>query len=98
MSVAAHASETRPVLASTAMNWRCLSLLRPSARCLRGRSESRSSSKRLRTIAVVERLQDLLRDYRGRFQTARRSALMLRIIDLAFERPVRSISDFAEAL
>lgn len=39
------------------------------------------------TIAVVER-----------FQTARRSALMLRIIDLAFERPVRSISDFAEAL
>ncbi|WBY07192.1 Fic family protein [Sphingomonas sp. 7/4-4] len=50
------------------------------------------------TIAVVERLQDLQRDYRERFQTARRSALMLRIIDLAFERPVRSISDFAEAL
>ncbi len=50
------------------------------------------------TIAVVERLQDLQRAYRDRFQTARRSALMLRIIDLAFERPVRSISDFAEAL
>ncbi len=50
------------------------------------------------TIAVVERLQDLQRAYRERFQTARRSALMLRIIDLAFERPVRSISDFAEAL
>jgi Fic family protein len=50
------------------------------------------------TIAVVERLQDLQREYRERFQTARRSALMLRIIDLAFERPVRSISDFAEAL
>jgi len=50
------------------------------------------------TIAVVERLQDLQRDYRARFQTARRSALMLRIIDLAFERPVRSITDFAEAL
>lgn len=50
------------------------------------------------TIAVVERLQDLQRVYRERFQTARRSALMLRIIDLAFERPVRSISDFAEAL
>lgn len=50
------------------------------------------------TISVVERLQDLQRDYRGRFQTARRSALMLRIIDLAFERPVRSISDFADAL
>ena len=50
------------------------------------------------TIAVVERLQDLQRDYRGRFQTARRSALMLRIVDLAFERPVRSITDFAEAL
>ena len=50
------------------------------------------------TIAVVERMQDLQRAYRERFQTARRSALMLRIIDLAFERPVRSISDFAEAL
>ena len=50
------------------------------------------------TIAVVERLQDLQRNYRERFQTARRSALMLRIIDLAFERPVRSISDFADAL
>jgi Fic family protein len=50
------------------------------------------------TISVVERLQDLQRSYRDRFQTARRSALMLRIIDLAFERPVRSISDIAEAL
>ncbi len=50
------------------------------------------------TISVVERLQDLQREYRDRFQTARRSTLMLRIIDLAFERPVRSISDFAEAL
>ncbi|KQT35081.1 hypothetical protein ASG29_02850 [Sphingomonas sp. Leaf412] len=50
------------------------------------------------TIAVVERLQDLQRDYRDRFQTARRSALMLRIIDLAFEQPVRSITNIAEAL
>ena len=50
------------------------------------------------TIAVVERLQDLQRAYRERFQTARRSALMLRIIDLAFERPVRSMSDIADAL
>ena len=50
------------------------------------------------TIATVERLQDLQRAYRARFQTARRSALMLSIIDLAFERPVRSISDFAEVL
>lgn len=50
------------------------------------------------TISVVERLQDLQREYRERFQTARRSALMLRIVDLAFERPVRSVSDFAEAL
>jgi Fic family protein len=50
------------------------------------------------TIAVVERLQDLQGEYRERFQTARRSALMLRIIDLAFERPVRPISDFVEAL
>jgi Fic family protein len=50
------------------------------------------------TIAVVERLQDIQRGYRERFQTARRSALMLRIIDLAFEQPVRSISNIAEAL
>ena len=50
------------------------------------------------TIAVVERLQDLQAQYRDRFQTARRSALMLRIIDLAFERPVRSVSNIAEAL
>lgn len=50
------------------------------------------------TIAVVERLRDLHRQYRERFQTARRSALLLRIIDLAFERPVRSISDIAQAL
>ncbi|MEH3158902.1 MAG: Fic family protein [Sphingomonas taxi] len=50
------------------------------------------------TIAVVERLQDLQREYRERFQTARRSALMLRIIDLAFERPVQSITTFADAL
>ncbi len=50
------------------------------------------------TIAVVERLQDLQREYRERFQTARRSALMLRIIDMAFERPVQSITAFAEAL
>jgi Fic family protein len=50
------------------------------------------------TITVVERLQDLHRKYRERFQTARRSALLLRIIDLAFERPVRSISDIAQAL
>lgn len=50
------------------------------------------------TIAVVERLQDLQNWYREQFQTARRSALMLRIIDLAFERPVRPVSDFTEAL
>lgn len=50
------------------------------------------------TIAVVERLQDFQRFYREQFQTARRSALLLRIIDLAFERPVRSVSDFAQAL
>jgi Fic family protein len=50
------------------------------------------------TINVVERLQDLQRTYRERFQTARRSALMLKIVDLAFERPVMSITDIAEAL
>jgi Fic family protein len=50
------------------------------------------------TIRVVQRIQDLQREYRDRFQTARRSALMLRIIDLAFERPVMSVSDIAQAL
>ncbi|WP_420141009.1 Fic family protein [Sphingomonas sp.] len=50
------------------------------------------------TITVVERLQDLHRTYREQFQTARRSALMLKIIDVAFERPVMSITDIAEAL
>ena len=50
------------------------------------------------TIAVVERLQDLQRNYREQFQTARRSALMLRIVDLAFEHPVRSVTNIADAL
>jgi Fic family protein len=50
------------------------------------------------TIEVVQRIQDLHKEYRERFQTARRSALMLRIIDLAFERPVMSVTDIAEAL
>lgn len=50
------------------------------------------------TIRVVQRIQDLQREYRERFQTARRSALMLRIIDLAFERPVMSVTDIAQAL
>ena len=50
------------------------------------------------TFSVVERLQDLQRAYRERFQTARRSALVLKIIDLAFERPVMKLSDIAGAL
>ena len=50
------------------------------------------------TIRVVQRIQDLQKEYRERFQTARRSALMLRIIDLAFERPVMSVSNIAQAL
>lgn len=50
------------------------------------------------TIEVVQRIQDLQKEYRERFQTARRSALMLRIVDLAFERPVMSVSQIAEAL
>lgn len=35
---------------------------------------------------------------RSRFRTARRSALMLRIIDLAFERPAMRLSDLVELL
>jgi Fic family protein len=50
------------------------------------------------TIRVVQRMQDLQKEYRERFQTARRSALMPRIIDLAFERPMRSVSDIAQEL
>lgn len=50
------------------------------------------------TIEVVQRIQDLHKQYRDRFQTARRSALMLRIIDLAFERPVMSVSGIAQML
>lgn len=50
------------------------------------------------TIRVIQRMQDLQKEYRERFQTARRSALMLRIIDLAFERPMRSVSDLAREL
>ena len=50
------------------------------------------------TIQVVQRIQDLQKDYRERFQTARRSALMLRIIDLAFERPIMSVSGIAQEL
>ncbi|MGE6057371.1 hypothetical protein ACQJ2V_28490, partial [Klebsiella variicola subsp. variicola] len=52
----------------------------------------------LGTIRVAERLQDLQRKYRERFQKAQSSALVLRIIDLAFERPARIVSDVAEEL
>ena len=50
------------------------------------------------TIAVVERLQDWHRGWRERFQTARRSALLLRIVDLALKQPVRTVAGIAEAL
>jgi len=50
------------------------------------------------TISVVERIQDLKQAYRERFQQARRSALMLRIIDLAFERPAMRLTDIADQL
>jgi Fic family protein len=50
------------------------------------------------TIQVADRLQALQLRYRERFQTARRSALILRIIDLAFERPARLVRDIATEL
>lgn len=50
------------------------------------------------TISVVERLQDLHREYRERLQIAQSSALALRIVDLAFERPARIVSDIAAQL
>ena len=42
------------------------------------------------------RLQALQAQYRLRFQTARRSALLPRIIDMAFERPGMTITDIAQ--
>lgn len=50
------------------------------------------------TIRLVEKLQALQADYRARFQTARRSALMLKIIDLAFERPALRVTDISDRL
>jgi Fic family protein len=50
------------------------------------------------TITVAEQLQDLHQHYRERFQTARRSALTLRIIDLAFERPAMAVGEIARTL
>lgn len=52
----------------------------------------------LGTIRVVERLQDLQLRYRDRFQTARRSALLPRIIDLAFEQPALTITQIADRI
>jgi len=50
------------------------------------------------TIDVVQRIQNLQKEYRERFQTARRSALMLRILDLAFEHPAMTVTFVAEKL
>jgi hypothetical protein len=54
---------------------------------------ARSNRCRWRSAGII-----IERGYRERFQTARRSALMLRIIDPAFEQPVRSVGNLAEAL
>lgn len=59
------------------------------------RAVAQSSSD---TIRLVEALQAKHATYRERFQTARRSALMLKIIDLAFERPVLRVTDIADRL
>src|SRR3546814_12012513 len=50
------------------------------------------SESALGTIRVVERLQDLQMRYRERFQKARQSALLPRIIDLAFEQPAMTVT------
>jgi Fic family protein len=50
------------------------------------------------TITVIENLKTLQTEYHEKFQTARRSALILKIIDLAFERPVLRVTDIAEKL
>ena len=54
-----------------------------------------SSEQAVRTVG---RLMDLQKAYRERFQVAKRSALLLRIVDLAFERPALSITEIARAL
>lgn len=54
------------------------------------------SASAVSTIKVVERLQDLQAQYRLRVQTAGRSALLPRIIDLAFERPAMTVTDIAQ--
>ena len=50
------------------------------------------------TISIADRLLALQKAYRERLQKSRSSTLILRIIDLAFERPVRSVTGIAEAL
>lgn len=50
------------------------------------------------TIEVADRLFVLRRDYRAAFQTARRPALLLRLIDRLFERPIFSIPQVEAAL
>jgi Fic family protein len=52
----------------------------------------------LGTIRVVERLQDLQMRYRERFQKARQSALLPRIIDLAFEQPAMTVTHIAQQI
>lgn len=52
----------------------------------------------LGTIRVVERLQDLQMRYRERFQKARQSALLPRIIDLAFEQPAMTVTYIARQI
>lgn len=52
----------------------------------------------IETTKVVESLQSLQKEYRDRFQKARSSSLILRIIDHAFERPAQTISILAERL
>jgi Fic family protein len=49
-------------------------------------------------IRVVKQLQDLQKTYRERFQVAKRSALLLRIIDLAFGKPGLAVTDIAKEL
>src|SRR3546814_19363980 len=54
------------------------------------------SESALGTILVVERLQALQMRYRERFQKAGQSALLPRIIDLAFEQPALTVPYIAQ--
>lgn len=56
------------------------------------------ASQALDGVARSRRLQDLREQYRGRFQTTRASARLLKAVDFLFARPVLAVRQLSEAL